>query len=642
MPSKIASRSISRTSSLVAAGIVASANIAMGVDHSWIGPNGASWGLSSNWSPSGVPLPSTVDRVFLNSAAVNKSVFYDFDYPTIALAPNSIEIQSEISTGKVTLQLNPSPGTKKLCANNIAVGEQGIGELDDSAQQITTNTFYVGFNSTGVGTVQLSGTANLNLGYVSVGQVGSGTINQSGNSMMVINGYDMANFGTAYHRVSGGALSFPTGRVNVGWHGHATLEVSGGSVSGNEMWVASGALFPPDYPEGVGSVLVSGTGQVSLNSLWIGLQPEPPPDPEDPPPPGDIVGGNAFVSVQGPSAALTATKINSRGTNIVNNNASLSVGIMNVGHLGEATLTINASRATIGSLVVGLDAPLGAVNPSLVTTTGSLTVSGDATVGAGSPGRFVQTAGPVRVNGNLVLGSVAGSHGEYRISGGSLSVGGVMTVGQAGVSTLQLDGGRVQIPTMLKVRPTGVVNFNGGQIDLSPGGMIVDHSGGASPIAALRARIVQGYANGAWNGAGIMSSLAATTPGRAIGYAEATDIFTTFPASFMGQSVNAQTVLMRYTYAGDANLDATVDTVDFNLLAANFSQSGKNWVNGDFNYDATVDTVDFNLLASNFGQVLPASSVAFGAMVPEPAMTIVSSAIGGVLLLRRRSNRARM
>jgi hypothetical protein len=47
-----------------------------------------------------------------------------------------------------------------------------------------------------------------------------------------------------------------------------------------------------------------------------------------------------------------------------------------------------------------------------------------------------------------------------------------------------------------------------------------------------------------------------------------------------------------------------VDTVDFNILAANFGQSGKKFSEGDFNYDGVVDTIDFNLLASRFGTTL--------------------------------------
>jgi hypothetical protein len=52
---------------------------------------------------------------------------------------------------------------------------------------------------------------------------------------------------------------------------------------------------------------------------------------------------------------------------------------------------------------------------------------------------------------------------------------------------------------------------------------------------------------------------------------------------------------------GDANHDATVDLLDFNILAGNFGQSGRDFTQGNFNYDSTVDLLDFNLLSVRFG-----------------------------------------
>jgi hypothetical protein len=49
---------------------------------------------------------------------------------------------------------------------------------------------------------------------------------------------------------------------------------------------------------------------------------------------------------------------------------------------------------------------------------------------------------------------------------------------------------------------------------------------------------------------------------------------------------------------GDANRDRSVDLLDFNILAANFGQSGRDFTQGDFNYTGNVDLVDFNILAS--------------------------------------------
>jgi hypothetical protein len=56
-----------------------------------------------------------------------------------------------------------------------------------------------------------------------------------------------------------------------------------------------------------------------------------------------------------------------------------------------------------------------------------------------------------------------------------------------------------------------------------------------------------------------------------------------------------------------------VNLADFNLLAANFGQTGRNFAQGNFNYDAggLVNLQDFNLLASRFGMtVAPVSTAA--------------------------------
>jgi hypothetical protein len=99
-------------------------------------------------------------------------------------------------------------------------------------------------------------------------------------------------------------------------------------------------------------------------------------------------------------------------------------------------------------------------------------------------------------------------------------------------------------------------------------------------------------------------------------------------------------VLIRYTLSGDANLDGTVDTIDFNLLAASFGAPGKSWVNGDFNHDCSVDTTDFNLLASNFSQTMSAAVARPGsAIIPEPGS--YCPAVGCAMLVRFRARAPR-
>jgi hypothetical protein len=75
------------------------------------------------------------------------------------------------------------------------------------------------------------------------------------------------------------------------------------------------------------------------------------------------------------------------------------------------------------------------------------------------------------------------------------------------------------------------------------------------------------------------------------------------------QTLPANVVSNFFVLAGDANHDATVNLLDFNILAGNFGLSGKIFSQGDFNYDGTVNLLDFNILSGNFGTSVGPSSV---------------------------------
>src|SRR5207244_357464 len=117
--------------------------------------------------------------------------------------------------------------------------------------------------------------------------------------------------------------------------------------------------------------------------------------------------------------------------------------------------------------------------------------------------------------------------------------------------------------------------------DIDASGRVIFDYAGATPFNTLRSQIVSGYNGGLWNGPGINSSAAAADPTLAVGYAESSSVYSFFPATYSGESIDSTAVLVRLTKSGDADLNGTVDTVDFNLLAASFGQSGKSWFNGD-------------------------------------------------------------
>ncbi|HEY7091490.1 MAG TPA: SdrD B-like domain-containing protein, partial [Tepidisphaeraceae bacterium] len=150
----------------------------------------------------------------------------------------------------------------------------------------------------------------------------------------------------------------------------------------------------------------------------------------------------------------------------------------------------------------------------------------------------------------------------------------------------------------------------GGSVDLTNVALVIEYT--SDPIDTIQSLLVSGYASGAWNGDGIRSSTAASTPGTTVGLAEATDLFSAFPAIFSGQTIDSSALLLRYTLNGDANLDRTVDATDLGLLSMNWGQSARRFSQGDFNYSSTVDVDDLNLLNLNWQQslILPTLSPA--------------------------------
>jgi hypothetical protein len=197
------------------------------------------------------------------------------------------------------------------------------------------------------------------------------------------------------------------------------------------------------------------------------------------------------------------------------------------------------------------------------------------------------------------------------------------------VASLQVDAGgtaRVLVGAQpaARVLVTDLLAVNaGGRLDLAGNALVVKHAPNASPLADIAARIALAYsaAAGPWQGDGITSSSAATIAQTGLGYGEASELLGISGAqtgSFAGVTVDANSVLVRWTRLGDADLDGRVTFTDFQRLERGFGKAG-GWWSGDFNYDGVVDRADFMILYQNFGEeaALPAPA---GASVPEPGM----------------------
>jgi hypothetical protein len=167
-------------------------------------------------------------------------------------------------------------------------------------------------------------------------------------------------------------------------------------------------------------------------------------------------------------------------------------------------------------------------------------------------------------------------------NGGSLSAGSLQLVG-GGKVLLSLGHNKV-----LKTTGVSIDVPRASRIDLSDNAMIVDYNG-ASPHATVRAYIKSGYNGGAWNGAGIVSSAPSTN--RRLGYAD-NSAFPVPKTTFAGSSVDATSILIKFTYSGDADLDGDADGVDIGNWAVNFTDElgglgSTIWTQGDWDYDGT-------------------------------------------------------
>src|SRR4029079_12412779 len=129
-----------------------------------------------------------------------------------------------------------------------------------------------------------------------------------------------------------------------------------------------------------------------------------------------------------------------------------------------------------------------------------------------------------------------------------------------------------------------------GALNATDNDIVIDYTG-ASPLNAIRALLTTGYNGGNWSGVGINSFSASVNPqhNTALGYAESSTVFTSFPATFSGQSVDTTSILINDTAYADATLDGSVTLADFNRLASSFGQNGRNWSDGDNDFDNDVD-----------------------------------------------------
>ncbi|HEY7091117.1 MAG TPA: autotransporter-associated beta strand repeat-containing protein [Tepidisphaeraceae bacterium] len=359
----------------------------------------------------------------------------------------------------------------------------------------------------------------------------------------------------------------------------------------------------------------------------------------------------SISSALGASSSDAANLVFNGGTLRYVGPATSTDRLFSVGTLGG---TIDNSGT--GALVFsnpGANLSIGNGNRTL-TLTGNNTAGNTVTATLSDAGAGSVLSVTKSGSGKWILGGNNTYTGATTVSGGSLEL-----------STRVPTGSAVNVTAgNLKIAAKGTPNSSagtsvvpsitiaaGGAADLTNNSAVIDYTTLTTQVTDVRGQLRDGR----------LTSSAATATTR-LGYGDNALLGKT---TFAGVAPDSTSVLIKYTYAGDADLDGDADGVDIGTWATNFTgelggTGSQVWTQGDWDYDGDVDGVDAGLWAQAFTGELGGSglgdlvvndpNIAPGAaailremgitVVPEPATSLVLLAGCIAFPLSRRRGRS--
>jgi hypothetical protein len=303
----------------------------------------------------------------------------------------------------------------------------------------------------------------------------------------------------------------------------------------------------------------------------------------------------------------------------------LALGSVNI---SNATLDVGSATMPPGSQMTG---PVTATSGRLIKSgtrdfrfaPSTLTATADSLVLQVDSGRLITTL----PQGVGILEIAPNATATIEVAG-SQQYTGLIKGTPAGSGNLEKTGPGLLILRPEITEPIQIANLTilAGQVATTDNSLIINYAT-TSPISTLISYILSGTL--------IPSSDFASLP-TYLAIAESSDLGLT---SFNGIAIDSTTVLLKYTYVGDANLDGQVDALDYeriDLAIGNTEVLGT--AQGDLNYDGNVDALDYEQVDLNIGNGVgsPLASGPAAVFIPEPSLPISAAIVATVACIRRR------
>ncbi|HYO08317.1 MAG TPA: autotransporter-associated beta strand repeat-containing protein [Tepidisphaeraceae bacterium] len=512
--------------------------------------------------------------------------------------------------GNLTFNGAVSAAGRTITVTNTPSGVSNVVTLNGGLASSTAGTWALVGSGSSVGTLRLGSSTAVTGGFqVKAGNLVVGNGNLSGD----------VSLGDTAGNTSAGFFLDPSlsGGANVTFGGNVNFNPALGSsgignrgASGNVTYTGTITLGGPNasnVPTAKSAFIISSGGNIDIAGNIRDYDP--------------AVSGS--VSVIGPASGggsmvqLTAPTFSYKGsTSVTNSNLIIPAGVS----MASKTYTSQATALA---------------NPAVMTISGNIPT--DSGIGAGNKSTINIT------NSKQVL-SVVGNNLDPATPG-------VVVLTEGGDKTL---------------KATNVVFNPGGKLDLKDNRLIVSGAAGATPGTAgawdtatgkytgVLGLVQAGRNGGAWNGTGIITTQAGAKSDSllaSLGVARAGDVGYPAKGNFGDFPAAAEDILVRYTYAGDANLDGKIDGDDYFQIDSHVgaSAASANWFNGDFDYNGKVTGDDYWLIDNNLARqatsplsppgAAPDTLASSVTAVPEPASVALAGVAATAMLARRGRRR---